>query len=89
MGGGVFALLMAVLTLTLLGKERREQADRAAELRRREQADRAEALRRRLRGSCRDDGQAGAEGLSGPGVTVEMVAASRRGDLALVASHVP
>jgi len=89
LGGGVFALLMVVLTLTLLRKERREQADRAAELRRREQADRAEALRRRLRGSCRDDGQAGAEGLSGPGVMVEMVAASRRGDLALVASYVP
>jgi hypothetical protein len=62
LGVGVFALQMAVLSIThsALG-DARERTDRAAEIRQREQAQRAAKLRQRLRDSCRDDEQAGAE----------------------------
>ena len=57
-GGGVFALLMALLSVILnMRREAGERSDRAAELRQHEQADRAAALRQRLRGSCREGGE--------------------------------
>ena len=57
LGVGVFALLMALLSIieSAFG-DARERVDRAAELQRQEQAERAAELRRRLRGSCREGG---------------------------------